>query len=416
MELKLCLASPELYPPCGGAELRFLRYLAGFKQRGVTSFGISGTPPAHKIIYDKSTDEWLRTPIGGILTPTQVDGVPVHRVRLPEKNGTKRSELFLQVLLKFCNDEDYRPDVIQILSYLSPGALPYLSRLRTTGIPIVYAYTLPKIFPRNPIKRIFKIRSLRKVYETAQCIVTSSSATRKILLDMKVKTRIISILNGVDLKRFTPAKDIEEKNRIKQSLGLSPKSKVILNIGAIDPRKGIDLLLEAWKRLAVQRHDIHLFLVGMRHDLNNPQLKKFRSKIENLLNCSDGADCVHFAGYVNNAEEYLRAADVFVFPSMREGMGNAVTEAMASGVPVILTPFVGLPQEFGKPGEHFIKVERDPDALSAAIGTLLDDSDFCRELIASGLKLVRDTMDIEMSLDKYVALYRDLVQKDSQDI
>ena len=233
---------------------------------------------------------------------------------------------------------------------------------------------------------------------------------------MKVKTKIISILNGVDLKRFTPAKDIEEKNRIKQSLGLSPKSKVILNIGAIDPRKGIDLLLEAWKRLSVHRHDIHLFLVGMRHDLNNLQLKKFRSKIENLLNCSDGADCVHFAGYVNNAEEYLRAADVFVFPSMREGMGNAVTEAMASGVPVILTPFVGLPQEFGKPGEHFIKVERDPDALSAAIGTLLDDSDFCRELIASGLKLVRDTMDIEMSLDKYVALYRDLVQKDSQDI
>lgn len=410
-ELMLCLASPEFYPPRGGAELRFHRYLSGFAQRGVCPFIITGTPSAHKISETDPSEKWFNMPVGTVLPDVQLGEFPMRRVRLSQSGGTMRSRTFLHFLLQFCNDPIHRPDVIQMLSYFSSGAVSYLSSLRATRLPIVYTYTLPKRLPKNPIKRIFRKWSLRKLYQQVDCVVTSSSVTRNILLDFGVKTKIVEIPNGVNLQRFQPSHNADDRLRIKRSLGLNDQNKMILNIGAIDPRKGIDLLLESWGRFALDWPGVHLFFIGMRHDLNNPKLENFRKEIERLVKSSGASDRVHFLGYVDNVEDYLKAADLFVFPSLREGMGNAVLEAMATGVPVILTPFIGLPDEFGQPGKHYLLVERNPDALGAAITALLEDEDRCKNLTDSGLRLARETMDIEISLNRYVALYRDLVEE-----
>ena len=76
-------------------------------------------------------------------------------------------------------------------------------------------------------------------------------------------------------------------------------------------------------------------------------------------------------GEITNVEDYLRISDVFILPSFQEGMGNVVFEAMATGLPCILTPYIGLPEEFGSPGKHYILVEHNIDSISDGVIKLL---------------------------------------------
>jgi glycosyltransferase involved in cell wall biosynthesis len=119
---------------------------------------------------------------------------------------------------------------------------------------------------------------------------------------------------------------------------------------------------------------------------------------------------VHFTGRVNNVADYLRAADLFVFPSVREGLPNVVLEAMATAVPVIMLPFAGRAQELGRPGEEYVLVERDAAALARAIGDLLAQPGARRRLGAAGQRWVQEEMALDDTLDKLNAIYRDVAR------
>jgi glycosyltransferase involved in cell wall biosynthesis len=243
-------------------------------------------------------------------------------------------------------------------------------------------------------------------------IIVSSTVLRDMMVGLGVKNRIEIIPNGVDLQRFRPVEDEDERQALRVSLGMSEHRKVIITVGAIHPRKGTDVLLEGWVRLIKDHPGTELFLVGLRKDLSYPDLAEFRRKLETLITASGASDRVHFTGLVRNIEEYLRAADVFVFPSVREGMPNVVLEAMASGVSVILTPFIGLSEDFGKPGKEYLLSDRDPEALSSSMAAILNDSRLQTRLGHRGRTWVEGTMDIEKILDRYAAFYRGLAAKD----
>ena len=251
---------------------------------------------------------------------------------------------------------------------------------------------------------------MRHLFRRVDGIVVGSTVMRDMMSDLGVKNHIEVIPNGVDLKRFRPAVNEEERRNLRASLGIANHRKVVITVGAVHPRKGSDLLLEAWARLTKENTETELFLVGLRKDLSYPDLAEFRHKIEALIAQSGAPDRVHFTGLVRNIEDYLRVSDVFVFPSMREGMPNVVLEAMASGVPVILTPFIGLSDDFGKNGEEYLLADRDPEVLASAMSQLLNDDGFRTRLGQSGRNWVERTMDLEKSLDRYAALYKELAE------
>jgi len=187
--------------------------------------------------------------------------------------------------------------------------------------------------------------------------------------------------------------------------------KVITTVGSVVPRKGSDFLLEAWSCFAHRFPEAHLFFVGPIFDANHPELGDFRRKIEGLLAASGAADRVHFVGFIENVEDYLRVSDVFVFPSIREGLPNVVLEAMASGLPVVVTPFFGQSEDLGQPGQQYLLVERDPEALAAAIAEVLEEDGLRTTLGQRARRWVEETMDVERSLDRYAAFYRGLAEK-----
>jgi len=407
---KLCLASQHFFPTHGGAQLRFLRYLPGLLKRNIETRVLSGTPKSKKLILSEPPPEANGLNPDEILSAEPINDIRIERVQLPDKAGWRRSIAFNNALLNYCTSDDYRPDVIQVVSSLQPRSIPWVLRLRRRGIPVIYAYTIPATLPSHPVRRAYRRWTLRNLYRQVDCMVVGSAEMRDLALDIGIKTRFEVIPNGVNLKRFRPAHDQAERRALRASLGVGDHQKMVTSIGAVHPRKGSDVLLEAWVQLINQYPQTHLFLVGLRKDLQYPNLNEFRIKLEKLIAASGASEYIHFTGTVRNPEDYLRASDVFVFPSMREGLPNAVLEAMASGVPVILTPFIGLSGDLGRTDHEYLLAERDPTVLSATIAKILNRNGLHTKLAKAGRRWVEKTMDLEHTLDRYAAMYHELAE------
>ena len=407
--IELCLASPVLYPPRGGAEKRFLSYLPGLSQRGINVRILSGTPKAKKLTEHDHAQEWYLSPPGSIIPTDPIHDTPIHRVRLPDKASSnwRRIALFNQALIRFCRQPGHKPDVVQLIDPLSPLSIPWLLRLKTLGVARMFAYTLPYELPSQPLARVLRQSALRLMYQQLDCVVTGSGVTKELAFKLGFKNRIEEIPNGVDLQRFQPV-SCEAKRALRSSLGLGDMDRMMTTVGSIIPRKGIDLLLESWVSLSKRFPELHFVLIGPRTDKNDPKLNTFHERLVDLVNASGAGNRVHFTGRVQNVESYLQASDLFVFASEREGMANVILEAMASGLPVVMTPHIGLPPDFGKPGHQYLLAERNSESIAAVVEALLDNNESCRELALNGRKWVDKTMDLETVLDRYAALYHEL--------
>jgi glycosyltransferase involved in cell wall biosynthesis len=413
-EVRLCLASQHFWPTPGGAQLRFLRYLPGLRERGVQSVVVTGTPKIRKLTASDRTQAWYEQPIGEVLPRETTENTPVHRIRLPERNSRRRSLIFYRGLYRLCRQGDSRPDVMQLLPALHPVSVPWLSRLRAVGIPLLAAYTIPLEVPAQPLKRAVRRVASWVLYRQLTCVVAGSAVMRDHARQHGVSAPIEVIPNGVDLRRFRPSVPDDEQKRIRDLLGLRNGDPMITAVGALTPRKGPDLLLEAWGRVARRLPDAHLTLIGPRADEDHPRWGEFERRLENLVRASGAGNRVHFTGFVSNVEEYLRVSDVFVFASSKEGQPNVVLEAMASGLPVVLTPFLGLSEDLGRPGHHYLLTERNSEALATAMVRLVESGDLRATIGRRARQWVEETMNVERSLDRYAALYHDLVRQARQ--
>jgi glycosyltransferase involved in cell wall biosynthesis len=412
--IRLCLASQMFYPTYGGATLRFLGYLPGLRERGIDCRVLTGTPLAEEATAAENTGQWDQCPIGEMLPQEQANGTPVHRVRLPARKSMRRTRLFNQALLQHCLKPEYRPDVVQLVGTLRLKSVPALSRLRAMGIPLVYAVTnTSKLMPKANRSRLRQAVSLRRwryrrLFNYMDCIVVNNSPMLDLMRAMGVTTRIEVIPNGINLRRFRVAGDDDGPQRLRERLGIGGDQAMITTVGGVMPRKGSDLLLEAWVRMNRTLGNTHLVFVGPRKDLENPRLADFRARLAGLVDSSGSPERIHFVGLTDNVETWLQASQLFVLPSRHEGMPNSVIEAMACGTPVIITPFVGLSDDLGRAGEQYLLAGFDASELADTMAGVLNDREMAASLRRHGREWIEQTMDLRHSLDRYAALYREL--------
>jgi glycosyltransferase involved in cell wall biosynthesis len=353
---------------------------------------------------------WFDAPVGRVQAMESIQKIPVHRIRLPDKKAQTRSAVFHGFLLDLCGNPQFRPDVLQTVGALPPGSVRFLKKLRALNIPTLYAYTLPQKGSSQRIKRAWQEFRLRRILSQVDCVISNSAVHGDFLRRLGVRTRIEVILNGVDLGRYKPAPGMAESMAVRRALSLKERARLIVAVGAVHPRKGIDLLLEAWPAVASANPEAELCVLGLRHDVNNPKLAEFRWKIQSLISGSGAAERIHFLGYRQDVPDILSASDLFVFPSRMEGMPNAMLEAMACGVPVVTCPFIGMSPDLGEAGVHFLQAGHDPREIAAACNRVLSDRDLHRSLSQNGRAWVEGKLDLERCLDRYAGLYHELGQ------
>lgn len=374
---------------------------------------MTGTPQIQERSESDSDENWYETEPGSWLPQTILDGAPLERIRLPDSKNRERTQIYYDALLEVCQREVEGPTVAQLLTNMRPQALPWLRKLKHSGVATVYSVSQFPTWQQKPLKRILRRRGYQKVFNAFDALVTNSEAIKAFLRGIGVTTRIEYIPNGVNLQRFHPPQTEQEqqgRKELRERFGIPAEHKVIIAVGAVMPRKGPDKVLQAWRRILAQLPNTHVMFVGPRADTHDPKLQKFGAEIEELVTTSGAPDQVHFTGIVDDVENYLRAADVFILASNREGTPNSVLEAMATGLPCLVTPFLGISAGIGKAGEHYELVDREPDAIASQLMQLMENGEKGRILAAQGAQFVAENLDQQLSLDRYAALYEELAE------
>jgi glycosyltransferase involved in cell wall biosynthesis len=235
------------------------------------------------------------------------------------------------------------------------------------------------------------------------------------------RERIQIIQNGVDVERFRPVADAQEKRRLREELHLPQEVPIVVFAGSIVPRKGVDPLIRTWPRVLAKVPDAQLILVGgferptfMTQERMH-ELSRFQDGVRELAAQPECRGSITFAGESNRVEDWLRAADAFVFPTEQEGMGNVVLEAMACGIPSVITEFHGLPkEEFGTPDREFILVPRTEEALAEGLSRTLLAPAQAWAVGQRGCQWARDRMDVRLTIARYAELYRQLARCSDQ--
>ena len=212
----------------------------------------------------------------------------------------------------------------------------------------------------------------------------------------------VIIPNPIDI---LPAPHDDVKGRFRATRPELGSRPIVLFLSRIDHKKGLDLLIPAFAAVLAKGSDAVLVIAG---DGDRELADSLRQQVRNL-----GIDrSVIWTGFLNGTEKLsaFADADVFVLPSYSENFGIAIVEAMATGVPVIITDQVGIHTEVN---EHKAGLVVTPavDSLTAALDKLLSDRQLRRALGQNGITLVRSRFCTDTVLTTLVDTYRRILSE-----
>ena len=206
--------------------------------------------------------------------------------------------------------------------------------------------------------------------------------------------RIKRLPNGVDMARFFP---IAEKDVLRKKLGLPVHKKLVLYSGRLVNRKGFDLVLAAWPQIYAACADTHLVVVGGGPPDSAAALQQLAAGTEQQ---------VTYIGHVPDPAPYLAASDIYLFPSRREGLPNALLEAMSCGCACIAADIGGCVELMMPEKSGLLFPAGDAQAMASAAIRLLRDESLARKTGEGAHALIAAEYELHSVIDRLVALYR----------
>lgn len=224
-----------------------------------------------------------------------------------------------------------------------------------------------------------RLVNARRIARRANKIIADSQATKYDLVNIfgisEEKIRVIHL--GVNQEVYTPEIPVKDLERVKAKYQLP--NKYILSLGALEPRKNILGIVEAFERL--ENDDYFLLVAGPKAWLYEPLLKRIQSSPK-----TDQIGLIDFVPQKDKAALY-RLAEIFLYPSFYEGFGLPLLEAMACGTPVITSVSSSVGEVVGSAG--LLIDPYDLNQISEALKQLINDHQLHQKLSTKGLEQVK---------------------------
>jgi glycosyltransferase involved in cell wall biosynthesis len=328
-------------------------------------------------LFSISTDQFFLYLSQGNTRP---EWMAWHNLKVKEIPFRKEQAILRNIYELFCYGLDLRKDDLNI--FWSPDTkLPLL----TPNIPIVITSHDLAIYREPGTYQSSRVLYWRKLFERAvqkaTCVVAISNATRDDLIEiMHVPSQKIRVIYCGVNSSFRLINDADLLKQVRMKYGLP--ENFLLFVGLFSPRKNIAGILKSFAILKNKfKIPHHLVMVGEKG-------WRYKSDLE-LVNSMGLGKSVFFPGFVE--EEDLPAvyniADVFVFPSIYEGFGLPVLEAMACGTPVVTSNVSSLPEVAGQAG--ILINPNNHEEIASEVYRVLSDKKVSSQLTKAGLERAR---------------------------
>ncbi|WIY27734.1 glycosyltransferase [Parasedimentitalea psychrophila] len=386
--LRICMVISSYHPVVGGAEKQVAQLARIMISKGHLVRVITRRYP-------------------GLSAMEVIDGVEVQRVRT---GGAKAQAAASFITGAARAIRQYAPDVVHCHSAFSPTLAGLLAR-SFGKLPLIVKPMCSGEITSVLEKRGGSLRRAALKRRVDYFIAVSREIEDELQQFGFAKRQILRIPNGVDTATFRPCGDPAEKSELRHNLGL-PDGTLFLFAGRIARQKRLPLLLEAWPEVRSRCPDAKLLIAGA----NRMTSSGFNANVGDAeqvpphLLTQEG---VFALGHVDDMPAYLRASDIFVLPSAREGLSNALLEACACGLAVIASQIGGTQDliENGKNGRLFA-----PDnlaELTEAMIKLAGDAEQRQILGAAAAETICQQFDIRQTADRLLMAYASLCEAET---
>lgn len=267
------------------------------------------------------------------------------------------------------------------------------------GVPCIVAsvhnvYTIDKKIHRRIINRLLS-RFTDKV-------VAVSEAVKDDILkyDGVKRDKVEIIYNGVDVNRFLNVNG----DLVRKEFGINMDAAVVGTVGRLTMQKGHKCLIDAISKIKNNFPEIAFLLIG-----DGP----LKNDLEVYAETLGMKNNIIFAGTRRNIPEVLAAMDIFVFPSLWEGLGTAVIEAMAAGKPIIASDLPPVREMIEHERNGMLALVKNSTALAQSIKLLLDKKTFAESLGRSAQEKASSCFSIETTVNKYSTLFEEVLRNKS---
>ena len=372
------------YPPLGGGAANATKYiLKEFSQRNDLKIDLVTSAIGDKYVQEK---------LG--------KNVIVHRLPIGKKPNTLnyqtqgellkyswQSYWFAKKLIKK-NKYDLIHSFFAVpcgfISYLlkKQYKIPYIVSLRGSDVP---GYS-------ERFQSLYKIITpiIHLVWHNAQAVVTNSKGLTELAQKSDPKQHFLEIVNGVDTDFYKPgARTVADRQ----------KEFRILLASRLTKRKGFKYAIEAFAKLVKKYPQITMRIAGGEGNATE-ELKEQVQKLKL-------EDKIKFTGLYNKDEsaEIYNWADVFVMPSLNEGMSNNLLEALASGLPVLMTPTGGAEELVNNGQNGYLIKMKDVNSIVEKLDFLINNPQKCEEFGKASRRMAEE-MSWSSVAEQYIKLYK----------
>ena len=250
-------------------------------------------------------------------------------------------------------------------------------------------------------KQIYMTAIQRGVLKKSAALHAITQAESNRIRQLEIETPVAMIPNGIHTEAF---ENLPDRSQFVSRYPELENRMIVLFLGRIQQKKGLDILAQAFGNLARTRDDVRLVVAG-------PDEDNTLTEVKTILKSHGALEKAEFPGMLTGEQklEALSAADIFALTSYSEGFSVALLEALSAGLPLVITDECNFP-EVGDSRAGFVVRPNDSETASALM-SLLDSADLRREMSGNAHRLVRSNYTWERIAEKMFTLYGNVIAR-----
>jgi len=271
---------------------------------------------------------------------------------------------------------------------------------KLSGCPVIISSRRDMGFNQSPKHRL-AYRMLRPVFNQVQ---TVSDQVRNVCIEKEgfASERVVTLYNGVDMDKIAASNGVAE---LQRALGLEQASHVISTVGNIRWIKGTDVVMQVAAKVC-ERYPRAVFLVP-----GKVLEKEYFDRVVEMARSFGISDNVKFLGSSDKIFSLLKMSDVFCLLSRSEGFSNALLEAMACGLPCVVTDVGGNCEAIDDGQNGFLVPNEDAAGAAERVLTLLGDPACARQIGQQAKHTIERKFTVDVMVNRLSSLYDALLHR-----